>query len=344
MASLLIFTVQFTGNRGRVMTGVVFIFVRDDASDVEALAEAFELAGYSISGNDASDDALSVVVWSRAALRSPAFGAAADRALHAARVIVASLVTPPDRDLVRGVRVVDISAWDGIESDALDPLFDAVLDIAHPVHANIIALPGPIYQDAEFTEAPLQIASDVGASRARAAWEAPIPTILLRPVQEPLRDYEPQLKLGAPSPRRDFRRLRQPQNRAHAALAFAVIALIGGASFALNVPATTPAAPHVEQAQESETGGVSLTSASTDAIGLEDVTPRERARLFEPAQQVGHAGVEPPSARSVRAPAYTSRHTRRDRSADETSTAISAGVPQQSASVLVERSKTGPMS
>jgi len=49
---------------------------------------------------------------------------------------------------------------------------------------------------------------------------------------------------------------------------------------------------------------VSLTSASAEAMGLEDVAPTERERMFEPPVQVGHAGFEPPSARTARRASY----------------------------------------
>mgnify|MGYP007130730105 CR=1 FL=1 len=64
------------GKGRRVMAGVVFVFVREDASEVETLADVFDDAGYSITGSENAE--LRVVVWSRRALRSETFRAAAD--------------------------------------------------------------------------------------------------------------------------------------------------------------------------------------------------------------------------------------------------------------------------
>ncbi len=292
------------------MSGVVFIFVREDAGDAETLAEAFDAAGYSITGSDANGDALSVVLWSRAALRSRAFQHAAEQALRAGKAIVASLAAPPSCEQVFNAPVVDLSGWRGEAGAALDPLFDVAASIAHPVRANVIALPArPVYEDAEFTEPLLRITSeqDERIERARRSWEAPISTEMLRPTRD-----APPPKLGAPSPRRDFRRMsqRRPNVRAPAAVAFVMIALIGSGVLALsaNPAMEAPTAP-VRVAQD---GGVSLTTASAGAIGLEDVAPDEIPPLFEAAPQRGHAGLEPPSARNIRRAAYATRRTLRD--------------------------------
>lgn len=277
------------------MAGVVFIFVREDASDVEALADAFDRAGYAVGDSEA--DALNIIVWSRSAMRCDAFRSAANHAAQTGRVVVASLIATPPRDFSNGASIVDISAWDGRSDEGLDPLFYAAFDVINPARANVIALPGPA------SASPPTVDPPSSANVKRAAWEAPLPTTMLRPVDE----HVEAEKLGAPSPRRDFRRLRaQSHGRAHAAVAFAVLALIAGASFALTTPAPTPASPHarVSVTQDINADSVSLDSASAEAIGLADVAPVEPARLFEPGQQVGHAGFEPPSARSVRRAAY----------------------------------------
>jgi hypothetical protein len=338
------------------MAGVVFTFVREDASDVEALAEAFDAAGYSISGSDRADDALNVVVWSRAAMRSTAFRTAADRALRSSRAIVASLVAQPHHRLVHSAPVADISAWDGDDEAGLDPLFNAVLDVMHPALINVIALPGPVYLDAEFTEARLQITGPVSApeSRARAAWETPIPTNLLRPVPEDAPEEPTLAKLGAPSPRRDFRRLgRQSNKRVYAALAFAVIAAIGGVGLAFSASAATSApvsrVQHVVAVGQAETVGVSLSSASAEAIGLDDLTPVELQRLFEPGPQIGHAGLEPPSARSIRRAVYTPRISRSESVIVEappmpTPTAVALKERAPAQVTVAERGASGPMS
>ncbi|MEQ1490600.1 MAG: hypothetical protein ABL932_08655 [Terricaulis sp.] len=279
------------------MAGVVFVFVREDASEVETLAEAFDDAGYSITGNQTAE--LCVVVWSRRALRSETFRVAAHNAFRSGRAVVAALFAPPTRGEVLEAPVVDLSGWDGVDELALNPLLEAADDIIHPIEANVITLPSrPVYEDAEFAEAPLMIAPPTPKkSVTRAAWEAPLPTKMLQAV----RDEAPQEpKLGAERPRRDFRRLsaRRQQGRAHAALAFAVIAILGGGAFVASVAANTASYMQTSaQAKADQGGGVSLTSASADAVGLVDIVPEAPAQL-------GHRGVEPPSARTVHRAAY----------------------------------------
>jgi hypothetical protein len=282
------------------MAGVVFVFVREDASEAETLAEAFDDAGYCIAGSENAE--LYVVLWSRRALRSTAFRAAAERAMRSRRAIVAGLFAPPSRDAVFDAPVVDLTEWDGVDGAALAPLLDAADALLHPTQADVIILPSrPIYEDAEFSETTLMITSaDSGRTSAtRQAWEAPIPTRMLRPV----RDETPAApKLGAAAPRRDFRRLgkrRKQSARAHAALAFAAIALLGGGALVASVTAKTVA--HLRASANTEmSSGVSLTSASEDAFGLEDIAPDAPA-------EAGHRGAEPPSARTV----HRAGHNRR---------------------------------
>ncbi len=279
------------------MAGVVFVFVREDASEAETLAEAFDAQGYSIAGGESAE--LYVVIWSRRALCSDAFRVSAERALRSGRAIVAALFAPPPREAVFDAPVIDLTLWDGLEGAALDPLFEVADDIVHPVEADVIVLPSrPVFEDAQFTEAPLMIASaDSGrANAARRSWEAPIPTQMLRPVQDGPAD-EP--KLGAQTLRRDFRRVgakRKQTGRAHGALAFAVIAVLGSGAFVASLVANM-SSQRAENAQTELSSGVSLTSASADAVGLDDISP-------DAPVQLGHRGVEPPSARSVHRAAY----------------------------------------
>jgi hypothetical protein len=288
------------------MGGVVFVFVREDASEAETLAEAFDAAGFSISGSDLSADALRIVLWSRHALRSHAFHDAAEQALRSGRAVVASLIAPPPSESVFGAPIIDLSAWDGEDSAALDPLFEAADVMARCASSNVIELPSrPAYEDAEFTEGALQLVSveTERVRRARQAWEAPIPDHMLRPTGE---KPPVQEKLGAVAPRHDFRRLgqRRAHARVHAALAFAVLALIGGGLFGVTL-APDPAPPtRAVHTVAIEPGGVSLASASAEAAGLEDAAPVEAQRLFEPAPQAGRRGLEPPSARTIRRARY----------------------------------------
>jgi hypothetical protein len=278
------------------MVGVVFVFVREDAGDVEALAEAFDSEGYGIEGRADADDALHVIVWSRAARRSEAFLAAAERAARSGRSVVACLSPPPEGAF--RTPVVDLSTWDGADADALAPLFDAVLDVLRPVRASVIGLPAR----SDIIEVAFTEAASGRDERVRRAWEAPIPAQMLRPVQE----REPEPKLGASAPRRDFRKIRRrgDHSRAHAALMFAIVTLTAGSLLITTVQGLA-ARPHAEARVEAvDTGGMSLSSASADAVGLEDIVPEERDRLFEPQQQIGRHGVEPPSARTVRQARY----------------------------------------
>lgn len=272
------------------MVGVVFVFVREDAGDVETLAEAFDHEGYGIEGRADADDALQVIVWSRAARRSEAFLSAAAHAAQTGRGVVACLSPPPEGAFK--TPVVDLSDWNGADTDALGPLFDAVADVLRPAPPHVIALPArPDYVEAEFTEAVNE-----RDSRVRSAWETPIPAQAPRP--------EP--KLGAAAPRRDFRKIRRrdDHSRSHAALMFAVVTLTAGSLLITTVQGLA-ARPHAEARVEAiDTGGVSLSSVSSDAVGLEDVVPEERGRLFEPQPQIGRAGLEPPSARTVRQARY----------------------------------------
>jgi len=277
------------------MTGVVFVFVREDASEAETLAEAFDDAGFSITGSDADATALTVIVWSRHAARSAAFRQAAESALRAGRAAVVSLsAAPPGRNL-NGAPLIDLSGWDGEDGAALDPLFEAVDALSRPVCSNVIELPfRPAYEDAEFVELAPRLTD---ADRLRRAWEAPIPSQMLRPVHEAAPE-----KLGAPSPRRDFRRITEVHPRAYAGFAVILFALAGGA-LALNF-APRPA-PAITAEPASLPGAVSLTSATVEAIGLEDAIPPE------PAPQLGRAGLEPgsarPASRTLRPPRRPSR-------------------------------------
>lgn len=274
------------------MAGVVFVFVREDASEVETLAEAFDAAGYAITGSDSAE--LSVVIWSRRALRSSAFRISAERALRSGRAIVAGLFAPPPSEAVFDAPVIDLTNWDGVESAALDPLFDAADAIVHPIEASVIVVPPrPVYEDAAFTE-PRLLISSARESAARRAWEAPLPEHMLRPVHE---EPKAEPKLGAPAPRRDFRRITKSQGREHAALAFLMLALLGGGAFVASVAANSASFVQADRSKAEEGGGVSLTSATAEAVGLEDIAPEEPV-------QAGRRGLEPPSARTVHRARY----------------------------------------
>jgi hypothetical protein len=196
------------------MVGVVFVFVSEDACEAETLADAFDGAGYSITGTHAIGDALSVVLWSRAALRSSLFCGAAERALNSGRAIVVSLIAPPDPGRVLGAPVVDLSAWEGDDGEALEPLFEAVRAVLFPAAAP----PALEYEDAEFVEHVEQGARVLSEAErvelAMRAWEAPIPTEMLR-LREEAVVVEEALELvdlaPAPKPRPAPRRTTEAE-------------------------------------------------------------------------------------------------------------------------------------
>lgn len=280
------------------MTGVVFVFVREDASEAETLANAFESAGFRLTSDDIDAEAIAIIVWSRHAVRSGAFREATERALYERMAIIASLNAAP-ADAVLGAPIIDLSAWNGEENASLAPLFEAANDLIRPPRANVIELPArPAYEDAEFVEVGPQSPNlDIERDRRlRLAWEAPISaqTVPATP------DDPPTPKLGAAEPRRDFRRVgeRRDTPGAFAAIALAAILLVGGGVIALehSAPTEAPIARASQIVAEDviiDAAPVSLTLASEEADGLEDAAPVE-----SPAQ-IGRAGLEPPSARNI---------------------------------------------
>lgn len=108
------------------MADVVLMCVREDIERAEALAETFDAFGFSVS-DKANDDGLrdcaaGVVVWSDAALASPVFVEAAQRATGTRKGVVLNLshAEPPD-----GARFCfDLTEWNGDPDDeTLDRLF-----------------------------------------------------------------------------------------------------------------------------------------------------------------------------------------------------------------------------
>jgi hypothetical protein len=265
------------------MADVVFVFVREDESEAETLAEVFDAAGFSV-GDNIDDGALSILVWSRRALRCNAFHDAAASALSEGRAVIASLAAPPARERVFGAPVVDLSGWDGQEEAPLNSLLEIADSMARARPANIIRLPAqPSYEDAEFSE-----------PTSRRAWEAPIPTQMLR---------EP--KPGAHAPRRDFSRLGQRRSHtlAHAALAAALLALIGGAVVTARMlvpqPDAVAAAP-----DRNPPAGVSLAEASAYAFLDPEPTPAPlEAMPGEPPSAPAVVSRAPPPASILPGPA-----------------------------------------
>jgi len=114
------------------MADVLFVFVREDTQRAQALAALFAAANHDI-GDSAVDNAAlelcgaSVVLWSRFAIASKSFLAAAQRVLDSGKGVVASLGQPPPAWVVGHAPIYDLSQWNvDPEHDVLDPLFMAV--------------------------------------------------------------------------------------------------------------------------------------------------------------------------------------------------------------------------
>jgi len=117
---------------GDVMADVLFVFVREDAKRAQALAALFAAADHEI-GDGPVDNATielcgaGVVLWSRSAITSKSFLAAAQRVLDSGKGVVASLGQPPPTWVVGNAPTYDLSQWSGDpEDETLDPLFMAV--------------------------------------------------------------------------------------------------------------------------------------------------------------------------------------------------------------------------
>lgn len=113
------------------MPDVIVVCVSDDLPQAEALAEMFDVAGFSVSDDVFNDRVLArasaaVLVLSPASLQSEQFLAAAQRVLDAGIAVIASLEHAA-RTSFGAVPVFDLSAWYGEpQSTALAPLFFAV--------------------------------------------------------------------------------------------------------------------------------------------------------------------------------------------------------------------------
>lgn len=113
------------------MPDIILICVSDDLPQAEALAEMFDIAGFSVSDDVFNEAALArasaaIVVLSPSALHSDKFLVAAQRALDAGIAVIASLEHAA-RSSFGFAPVFDLSRWYGeAQSPLLDPLFFAV--------------------------------------------------------------------------------------------------------------------------------------------------------------------------------------------------------------------------
>ena len=114
------------------MADVLFVFVREDSQRAQALAALFAAANHDIGDGPVDYAALElcgagVVLWSRFAIASKSFLAAAQRVLDSGKGVVASLGQPPPAWVVGHAPIYDLSQWNGDpDHDVLDPLFMAV--------------------------------------------------------------------------------------------------------------------------------------------------------------------------------------------------------------------------
>jgi hypothetical protein len=161
--------------REGVMTDLLFVFVRSNAAQAEALAALFVDAGLSISADPATELALaassaSIVLWSDAASRSNAFLAAAQRAIEAQKAVMACFSPPPSRRIIGDTPVFDLSGWKGNAADPLlTPLLLAVNYIVESkrdeVVADALGAAAPSWT-ADLPEAPIgRVTAEVTALR-----------------------------------------------------------------------------------------------------------------------------------------------------------------------------------
>ena len=114
------------------MADVLFVFVKEDASEAQTLASVFAAADHEIGDGPVDNAAIElcgavVILWSGAAISSKTFLASAQRAFESGKGVVASLGQPPPAWVVGHAPTFDLSRWSGDRGDeALDPLFMAV--------------------------------------------------------------------------------------------------------------------------------------------------------------------------------------------------------------------------
>jgi len=112
------------------MADVVFVCVDVDVDRAEALAEMFAAGGLSVHQGKFTNAALclagaAVVVWSKLAMKSRGFIAAAERAIAEGKAVFACFNPAPSA--IEEIPNFDLGDWNGDpESEALNNLFFAV--------------------------------------------------------------------------------------------------------------------------------------------------------------------------------------------------------------------------
>lgn len=270
------------------MADVLFVCVREDVAQAEALAEMFHAVGFSIGDSAFNMHAhgACVVIWTPAAVRSRAFRIAAERALRAPNTVLATLGPPPTPFERTTVPMFDLSGWGGDRDDALlDPLFffvERMVVAAREADLLVIERKGAMPVEAEFGDHEPE--DDV------ALLEAPVAHVRRAPPREILVN---RWDMGC-------RQVRQVQ----AMRAFAFVALIGGAALFTSLNLGANAGAH--DAQRINAGVVSAPSTSKlGGVNFSDIVeaaPEDAAYdVIAPdlVETFGVAGVEPPSAESA---------------------------------------------
>jgi hypothetical protein len=112
------------------MADVVFLCVREDVDRAEALAEMFISGGCTVYEGAFNNAALclagaAVVVWSKLAMKSRDFLAAAESAISEGKAVFACFSEAPSS--ISDIPNFDLSSWNGdATSEALNPLFFTV--------------------------------------------------------------------------------------------------------------------------------------------------------------------------------------------------------------------------
>ncbi len=241
------------------MSDVLFVCVREDVPEAEALAEVFESAGFSV--DDFSEESLGdcgacVVVWSAAAQESTRFHEAFRRAVDGGKAVIAGLLSPI---AITGAPAFDLSLWNGDPDDnALDMLFETV---------DRMATAEAAVGDETPIELPEAFTTDQVTQLRPPALEAGI-TLIFSPARAPLTptdDHDPFHTI--PAARSRFGRAL------HVVAAFA---LMFGAVFTANTDAGSASSVRGETAQ---TELFDASSASVD-LAVRAVTLDE---LLSPA-------------------------------------------------------------
>jgi hypothetical protein len=239
------------------MADVLFIFVREDAACAEALADVFTDVGLSVSDDPNEAHGATLVLWSRAAVRTRAFIERARTVMLGGRAISVALTAGLDATVEGAAAMFDLSRWNGDPNDAaVDPLFCAIDRLVMSAQVGASAVVATVVESEESDETPESEDPFFGPSKA---------------------DQWP--------PRDRFRRVQPKAPPRGGARLLAIAALAAGAMFTagFSLNKTPTAIVHIE------TGGMTLASAAAEAIGLADTPAPGEA-------DQGRRGLEPPSA------------------------------------------------